>query len=150
MSKEGPTTFGAVFKFNGKGFYLVCLRPYSWQQEWTHVRACMRTHIPHAHMWVHMHAHTHRTLTHTHPIPSIPNQTWEVIMPVLYFNCVARSHRMDFRKASVRRKSIFFSFSFNAPSVTLSERKVNQSAHWVPCDWNVVQPSQQEGISSFR
>lgn len=131
VGEEGPTTFGAVFKFNGKGFYLVCLRPYAWQQEWIHAR-------------------THISYSHTHLIPPIPNQPWDTIITVLYFNCVARSHRIDFRKASVRRKSIFFSFSFNALSVTLSEREVNQSAHWVLYDWNVVQPSWQGGTSSFR
>lgn len=112
------------------------------------VRVRAHTLLTHAHMSAHVRTRT--SYIHTHPISPIPNQPWEAIITVLYFNCVARRHRMDFRKVSVRRKSIFFSFSFNAFSVTLSEREVNQSAHWVLCYWNIVQPSQQGGTSSFR
>lgn len=103
----------------------------------------------HTHTCEYTCTHTHIIHSHTHPIPSIPNQPWEAIIPVLYFNCVARSHRMDFRKASVRRKSIFFSFSFNALSVTLSERKVNQSHTGVRVTGTLCSLPNKEALQAF-
>lgn len=97
----------------------------------------------------HTHKHTHiSTRTHT---PSFLSQANHGKQLLLYFISTVWLEAIGWilERPLREEKSIFFSFSFNALSVTLSERKVNQSAHWVLCDWNVVQPSQQGGTSSF-